>query len=146
MHRYFPSAQHEECISYQPECEARVYIKCILRAMCLCILRDYRNPLAIFRKNIRTTKSRFLHWKLKVFCFSIFCFFCRVKYIAQWWYKFVRLCNFVRLCKYFFILHKYLFLYYCKSRYAIYITIILFNQVLGVLYFQFYIYHIINVK
>ena len=46
----------------------------------------------------------------------------------------------------FFILHKYLFLYYCKSRYAIYITIILFNQVLGVLYFQFYIYHIINVK
>ena len=49
MHRYFPSAQHEECISYQPECEARVYIKCILRAMCLCILRDYRIYYRIYK-------------------------------------------------------------------------------------------------
>ena len=26
MHRYFPSAQHEGCISYKPECEARGFI------------------------------------------------------------------------------------------------------------------------
>ena len=64
MHRYFPSAQHEGCISYKPECEARgfiwniswelsVYVLYIIRVWDIAkVLRDYHNPLAISRKSI----------------------------------------------------------------------------------------------